>query len=318
MTNMHTFARLRRSLALSLGLMLSIGVAHAADTVTYYHTDALGTPVMESDTAGTVTYAREHKPYGEQALGVAKHGPGFTGHIMDADTGLIYMQARYFDPIASRFMSNDPVAADLNNGVNYNRYWYANNNPFAFTDPDGRKAFSGHLCDMGCDAGSFIADGGGGGGRDSEREEVEGEVRYQSFNDLPKLPIGMSSPDGQTYSGEGWERVERYTGKQEVIWNPISESQWSELPISIITSFFKSTSLAGRIVVPDIQYARQSGYWASEYQIGYKHIFSHKENGIFQENREIFMGYDTIWTSQKYWRKNINKVRVRYQLRPKL
>jgi hypothetical protein len=32
----------------------------------------------------------------------------------------------------------DPVTADANLGTNFNRYWYANNNPYMFTDPDGR------------------------------------------------------------------------------------------------------------------------------------------------------------------------------------
>ncbi|TWI03646.1 RHS repeat-associated protein [Luteimonas cucumeris] len=141
MTMNCTFARCFSQTIMALfGLLLGIGTAHAAETVTYYHTDALGTPVMESNAVGTVTYAREHKPYGEQALGAAKNGPGFTGHMGDTDTGLTYMQQRYYDPASGRFLSNDPVGIDLNNGANYNRYWYANNNPYRFTDPDGRRS----------------------------------------------------------------------------------------------------------------------------------------------------------------------------------
>ncbi|MCD9026831.1 hypothetical protein LDO26_01190 [Luteimonas sp. BDR2-5] len=34
--------------------------------------------------------------------------------------------------------STDPVQANPNTGQNFNRYWYANNNPYRFTDPDGR------------------------------------------------------------------------------------------------------------------------------------------------------------------------------------
>lgn len=48
------------------------------------------------------------------------------------------MQQRYYDPIAGRFLSVDPVSADPNSGANFNRYWYANNNPYKYTDPDGR------------------------------------------------------------------------------------------------------------------------------------------------------------------------------------
>ncbi|HEX7804374.1 MAG TPA: hypothetical protein VF471_16650 [Pseudoxanthomonas sp.] len=39
---------------------------------------------------------------------------------------------------AARFVSVDPVQADSSNGQNFNRYYYTNNNPYKFTDPDGR------------------------------------------------------------------------------------------------------------------------------------------------------------------------------------
>ena len=60
---------------------------------------------------------------------------------MDGATGLTYMQQRYYDPLLGRFLSVDPVTADANTGFNFNRYWYANNNPYKFTDPDGRLPF---------------------------------------------------------------------------------------------------------------------------------------------------------------------------------
>jgi uncharacterized protein RhaS with RHS repeats len=44
-------------------------------------------------------------------------------------------------PASGRFLSADPVSPDSNTGDNFNRYWYANNNPYKFTDPDGRFAF---------------------------------------------------------------------------------------------------------------------------------------------------------------------------------
>jgi len=35
-------------------------------------------------------------------------------------------------------MSPDPVGVDTSTGGNFNRYWYANNNPYKYVDPDGR------------------------------------------------------------------------------------------------------------------------------------------------------------------------------------
>ncbi len=79
-------------------------------------------------------------PYGAPYAGNAayREGPGFAGHVTDTQTNLTYMQQRYYDPVALRFLSPDPVDVGSTNGSNFNRYWYANNNPYRFVDPDGR------------------------------------------------------------------------------------------------------------------------------------------------------------------------------------
>ena len=80
-----------------------------------------------------------YEAYGNTAAGTVPNGIGFTGHVNDADTGLVYMQQRYYDPIAARFMSLDPVSTDANTGASFGRYHYANNNPYRVIDPDGRS-----------------------------------------------------------------------------------------------------------------------------------------------------------------------------------
>lgn len=50
------------------------------------------------------------------------------------------MQQRYYDPVVGRFYSNDPVGFMASNPMMFNRYAYANNNPYKYTDPDGRSS----------------------------------------------------------------------------------------------------------------------------------------------------------------------------------
>ena len=107
----------------------------------YQHTDALGSPVAVTNEAGAVIERTNFDPYGG-AIGKVVDGLGYTGHVMDPLTGLTYMQQRYYDQGVGRFLSVDPVTASSVNGGNFNRYWYANNNPYYFADPDGRASRS--------------------------------------------------------------------------------------------------------------------------------------------------------------------------------
>src|SRR5690625_2048071 len=86
---------------------------------------------------------REYEPYGAQLTPAVQDGPGYTGHVQDAATGLVYMQQRYYDPQLGVFLSVDPVTAYEQPISQFHRYRYANNNPYRFTDPDGRYSCDG-------------------------------------------------------------------------------------------------------------------------------------------------------------------------------
>ncbi|ALN88354.1 RHS repeat-associated core domain protein [Lysobacter capsici] len=117
------------------------GVDEGGDVVQvkYQHTDALGSPVAVTNQAGQVIDRTDWEPFGSAIAKPAYDGIGYTGHLMDGATGLTYMQQRYYDAQLGRFLSADPVSAYSKPGQNFNRYWYANNNPYGFSDPDGRE-----------------------------------------------------------------------------------------------------------------------------------------------------------------------------------
>ena len=63
---------------------------------------------------------------------------GFIGERYDADAGLQYLNARYYDPELALFIQPDwfPVTAP---GVGTNRYSYSFNDPVNLRDPGGMK-----------------------------------------------------------------------------------------------------------------------------------------------------------------------------------
>ncbi|MBP1475550.1 RHS repeat-associated core domain-containing protein, partial [Frateuria sp. MAH-13] len=120
--------------------MLSLcwgGPAPAAETTTYVLTDVQGTVLAREDAQGNIIARYDYRPYGRQQAGPVAAGPGYTGHVEDPDTKLVYMQARYYDPETRRFLTIDPERPEPGNTVSFSRYLYAANNPLRNVDPDG-------------------------------------------------------------------------------------------------------------------------------------------------------------------------------------
>ncbi len=113
------------------------------DILTYLHPDTLGSSAAGTTQAGNVAWRERYTPFGESFHNPADNDnqAGYTGHIKDADTGLVYMQARLYDPVIGRFLSIDPVTfLDTGNPGYFNRYSYVGNDPINAIDPFGKCA----------------------------------------------------------------------------------------------------------------------------------------------------------------------------------
>ena len=62
----------------------------------------------------------------------------FTGQKSDA-SGLMYYNARYYDPALGTFISPDTIVPNPNLAIDYNRYTYARANPLRILDPSGNN-----------------------------------------------------------------------------------------------------------------------------------------------------------------------------------
>jgi len=130
-----------KSLIILIGVLASLLAQVRSETITYMHTDALGTPVAATDESGNVLWREHYTPFGEKVdkeAASVNNSIGYTGHVNDSDTGLTYMQARYYDPVIGRFYSNDPIG--FRDVHSFNRYAYGNNNPYKYVDLDGRES----------------------------------------------------------------------------------------------------------------------------------------------------------------------------------
>ena len=62
----------------------------------------------------------------------------YRGYYYDTETGLYYLQTRYYDPVVGRFISRDSIEyADPESINGINLYAYCGNNPVKYVDPNG-------------------------------------------------------------------------------------------------------------------------------------------------------------------------------------
>lgn len=184
-------------------LLLTTAQAQAEDTVHYYYTDPQGTVLAKADAAGNVVASYDYAPYGSQAMGAPPSGgpTGYTGHVNDADTGLVYMQARYYDPEVGRFLSVDPVGVGAGDAFNFNRFTYANNNPIVNDDPTGRAICS--------------ASGGGGCEKIKEQKMArdraeQGSIEAQAPGSSAFMQLGAGyAPTGSSSTTPGAEFLQK-------------------------------------------------------------------------------------------------------------
>jgi RHS repeat-associated protein len=103
---------------------------------------------------------------------------GYTGYEKDVESGLEFAQARYYNVTHGRFTSVDPLmaSASIKNPQTFNRYTYAMNSPYKYTDPLGLLSESiacGRRCSNSYNGGDLLAGAASGGNYQAEQPKQQ-------------------------------------------------------------------------------------------------------------------------------------------------
>jgi RHS repeat-associated protein len=106
---------------------------------TIYHADGLGNIKALTDANGTVTDTYQYTAFGtvENQTGSTTNAYRYTAEYFDADIGLQYNRARWYDPNAGRFTKQDNFRIDDATPITLHRYIYAYADPVNYKDPSG-------------------------------------------------------------------------------------------------------------------------------------------------------------------------------------
>jgi RHS repeat-associated protein len=138
-------ARLLEELDNSGGVVVRYTQASAIDeplaqlrsgTTTYHQADGLSSITSITNTAGTIASTYVYDAFGKLSAssGTVTNPFQYTGREFDAETGIYYYRARYYDPSSGRFLGEDPLGFKARDA---NLFQFVRNAPTNFIDPLG-------------------------------------------------------------------------------------------------------------------------------------------------------------------------------------
>ncbi len=107
--------------------------------LTWLVTDHLGSTNVTANADGSLQSEMRYRAFGETRYtnGITPTDYRYTGQLQQAEVGLYFYNARWYDPQLGRFIQADTLIPGAGNSKPYDRYSYVLNNPINFNDPSG-------------------------------------------------------------------------------------------------------------------------------------------------------------------------------------
>ncbi len=110
-------------------------IATAGNDVLYYQYNNHGDVISVLDQSGTVKNEYDGNAITEKET--VSNPYRYAGYYQDSESGLYYLQSRYYNPRTARFLTEDTASGKYTDPLSLNKYTYCHNQPVTGYDPDG-------------------------------------------------------------------------------------------------------------------------------------------------------------------------------------
>jgi RHS repeat-associated protein len=113
-------------------------------TPSFYGYDGAGSVRLLTGATGAVTDTYDYDAWGNavNVTGSTLNVYLYAGEQFDPDLGLYYLRARYFNPLAGRFLARDTDAGRIQAPITLHKYLYAYADPVNYRDPSGHGVWT--------------------------------------------------------------------------------------------------------------------------------------------------------------------------------
>jgi RHS repeat-associated protein len=119
-------------------------VPYVGSQTVYYSYNGHGDVTALTDGNGTLLSTYYYDAFGNiiEKTGTTNNSITYAGYQFDFETGLYYLNARYYDPVVARFVSADTYTGESDDPLSLNLYTYCKNEPMMYNDPTGHETRS--------------------------------------------------------------------------------------------------------------------------------------------------------------------------------
>jgi len=219
------------------GIPVSFHVKNATlDKDYYYGTNSRGDIEVIYNADGTLHARYDYDAYGKILSVTAPDGTNITApyaianlnplryrsYVYDKETGLYYLQSRYYDPVTCRFINADAYMSTGQGITGNNMFAYCNNNPVNYSDPAGCMCVEQDGTSMALPYGYGYSNGGGGGGTCGSSIHV----KYIQINNYVRTGIGIvGTAIALSYECARQEKAAAKAREREATYNKQNDSK---------------------------------------------------------------------------------------------